>query len=239
MNKIKVSAVSYTNSKPFVYGLLHSGILESIELSLDIPSDCANKLIDNQVDIGLVPVAALLHVDNYQIVSQYCIGAVGAVDSVFIFSQKPISEIEKIKLDPQSRTSNNLSRVLLKNYWKISPDFITEGEADAFVQIGDRTFGKKDLYPYYYDLAEEWFKFTGLPFAFAVWASNKPIPEDFKESFNAALKLGLDHRKEVIEQIENIGNFDLDDYLMNKVDFNLDDKKLIAISKFHEFIKAL
>lgn len=239
MNKIKVSAVSYTNSKPFVYGLLHSGILESIELSLDIPSDCANKLIDNQVDIGLVPVAALLHVDNYQIVSQYCIGAVGAVDSVFIFSQKPISEIEKIKLDPQSRTSNNLSRVLLKNYWKISPDFITEGEADAFVQIGDRTFGKKDLYPYYYDLAEEWFKFTGLPFAFAVWASNKPIPEDFKESFNAALKLGLDHRKEVIEQIENIGNFDLDDYLMNKVDFNLDDKKLIAINKFHEFIKAL
>ncbi|WP_276362121.1 menaquinone biosynthesis protein [Daejeonella sp. H1SJ63] len=239
MNKIKVSAVSYTNSKPFVYGLLHSGILESIELSLDIPSDCANKLIDNQVDIGLVPVAALLHVDNYQIVSQYCIGAVGAVDSVFIFSQKPISEIEKIKLDPQSRTSNNLSRVLLKNYWKISPDFITEGEADAFVQIGDRTFGKKDLYPYYYDLAEEWFKFTGLPFAFAVWASNKPIPEDFKGSFNAALKLGLDHRKEVIEQIENIGNFDLDDYLMNKVDFNLDDKKLIAISKFHEFIKAL
>lgn len=239
MNKIKVSAVSYTNSKPFVYGLLHSGILDSIELSLDIPSDCANKLIDNQVDIGLVPVAALLHVDNYQIVSQYCIGAVGAVDSVFIFSQKPISEIEKIKLDPQSRTSNNLSRVLLKNYWKISPDFITEGEADAFVQIGDRTFGKKDLYPYYYDLAEEWFKFTGLPFAFAVWASNKPIPEDFKESFNAALKLGLDHRKEVIEQIENIENFDLDDYLMNKVDFNLDDKKLIAISKFHEFIKAL
>lgn len=239
MNKIKVSAVSYTNSKPFVYGLLHSGILDSIELSLDIPSDCANKLIDNQVDIGLVPVAALLHVDNYQIVSQYCIGAVGAVDSVFIFSQKPISEIEKIKLDPQSRTSNNLSRVLLKNYWKISPDFITEGEADAFVQIGDRTFGKKDLYPYYYDLAEEWFKFTGLPFAFAVWASNKPIPEDFKGSFNAALKLGLDHRKEVIEQIENIENFDLDDYLMNKVDFNLDDKKLIAISKFHEFIKAL
>ena len=49
MNKIKVSAVSYTNSKPFVYGLMHSGILDSIDLSLDIPSDCANKLIDNAI----------------------------------------------------------------------------------------------------------------------------------------------------------------------------------------------
>ncbi len=218
---------------------MHSGILDSIELSLDIPSDCANKLIENQVDIGLVPVAALLHIDNYQIVSQYCIGAVGAVDSVFIFSDKPIDEIKTIRLDSQSHTSNNLSRVLLKNYWKVNPEFVTEGEADAFVQIGDRTFGKKDLYSYAYDLAEEWFKFTGLPFAFAVWASNKPIPEDFKLSFNAALKSGLDHRKEVIAEMKNIENFNLDDYLMNKVDFNLDDQKLKAISKFHEYIKAL
>ena len=239
MNKIKVSAVSYTNSKPFVYGLMHSGILDRIDLSLDIPSECANKLIDNQVDIGLVPVAALLHVDNYEIVSQYCIGALGAVDSVFIFSDKPINEIKTIRLDSQSRTSNNLSRVLLKNYWKVFPEFVTEGEADAFVQIGDRTFGKKDIYSHVYDLAEEWFKFTGLPFAFAVWASNKPIPTEFKSSFNAALKLGLDHRKEVISQMEKIQNFDLDDYLMNKVDFNLDDQKLQAITKFHNYIKAL
>ncbi len=239
MNKIKVSAVSYTNSKPFVYGLMHSGILDKIELSLDIPSDCANKLIENQADIGLVPVAALLHIDNYQIVSQYCIGAFGAVDSVFIFSQKPIDGIKKIKLDPQSRTSNNLSRVLLKNHWKLNPEFVTEGEADAFVEIGDRTFGKKELYPYSYDLAEEWFKFTGLPFAFAVWASNKPVSDEFKVLFNEALKLGLDHRKDVIAQIQHIENFDLDDYLMNKIDFNLDDQKLKAISKFHEFIKAL
>ena len=95
------------------------------------------------------------------------------------------------------------------------------------------------MYSYAYDLAEEWFKFTGLPFAFAVWASNKPIPEDFKLSFNAALKSGLDHRKEVIAEMKNIENFNLDDYLMNKVDFNLDDQKLKAISKFHEYIKAL
>ena len=239
MNKIKVSAVSYTNSKPFVYGLLHSGILDQIELSLDIPSDCANKLIENKVDIGLVPVAALLHVQDYHIISNYCIGANGAVDSVFIFSNKPIAEIKTLQLDAQSRTSNNLAKVLLKNFWKINPEFVEHDQADAFVQIGDRTFGKKEQFLHHYDLAEEWFNFTGLPFAFAVWASNKPIPEDFKLAFNAALKLGLDHREEVLITLNKVENFDLDDYLMKKVDFDLDNEKLKAISKFHKLIREL
>jgi chorismate dehydratase len=239
LNKIKVSAVSYTNSKPFVYGLMHSGILDQIELSLDIPSDCASKLIENKVDIGLVPVAALLHVQDYHIISNYCIGANGAVDSVFIFSNKPIAEIKTLQLDAQSRTSNNLAKVLLKNFWKINPEFVDHDQADAFVQIGDRTFGKKEQFLFHYDLAEEWFNFTGLPFAFAVWASNKPISESFKLAFNAALKLGLEHREDVLKTLNKVENFDLDDYLMKKVDFILDEEKLKAISKFHQLIREL
>lgn len=218
---------------------MHSGILDQIELSLDIPSDCANKLIENKVDIGLVPVASLLHVNDYHIVSNYCIGANGAVDSVFIFSNKPIAEVKTVQLDAQSRTSNNLAKVLLKNFWKINPEFVDKGQADAFVLIGDRTFGKKEQFLCHYDLAEEWFNFTGLPFAFAVWASNKPIPEAFKLAFNAALKLGLDHREDVLKTLNRVENFDLDDYLMKKVDFILDEDKLKAIDKFHQLIRAL
>ncbi|MEO8795423.1 MAG: MqnA/MqnD/SBP family protein, partial [Daejeonella sp.] len=124
MNKIKISAVSYTNTKPFVYGITNSPIIDKVDLSLDIPSTCANKLIDNQVDIGLVPVAALLRIPNYQIITDYCIGADGPVHSVFIFSEKPIAEIKTIRLDEQSRTSNNLALVLLKNYWKSSPEIV-------------------------------------------------------------------------------------------------------------------
>jgi chorismate dehydratase len=239
LNKIKVSAVSYTNTKPFVYGLMHSGILDQIDLALDIPSDCANKLINNQADIGLVPVAALLQIPNYEIVSKYCIGASGAVDSVFIFSNKPVSEIRTLKLDSQSRTSNNLAKVLLKHHWNLTPEFVNEGAADAFVQIGDRTFGKKGDYAYKYDLAEEWMHFSNLPFVFAVWAANKSIPDAFKADFNSALKLGLDHRQEVIAEIPVIENFDFGDYLMNKIDFDLDEKKLEALDKFLGLVKAL
>lgn len=238
-NKIKISAVSYTNTKPFVYGIMHSGILAQIDLSLDIPSDCAAKLINNQVDIGLVPVAALLHIPGYQIVSNYCIGATGPVDSVFIFSDLPIEEVRTIRLDEQSKTSNNLTRVLLKNYWKVKPRVLTEGEADAFVQIGDRTFGKKGQYAYTYDLAAEWQKFTGLPFVFAVWAANKEIPETFLAGFNTALRHGLDHRKEVIAGIPAMDKFDIGDYLLHKIDYDLDAKKLKALKLFHRLITEL
>jgi chorismate dehydratase len=239
LKKIKVSAVSYTNSKPFVFGLMHTDIINKIDLSLDIPSECALKLINNQVDIGLVPVAALLQIPNYEIISEYCIGANGAVDSVFIFSNKPIAELETLKLDSQSRTSNYLAKVLIKNYWKCNPEIVSHENADAFVQIGDRTFGKKDQFLYHYDLAEEWFKYTALPFAFAVWASNKTIDESFKIDFNAALEFGLKQRDQVLKELQAVDNFDLNDYLMKKVDFDLNEGKLKAIKKFHELIRDL
>ena len=238
MNKIKISAVSYTNTKPFVYGITHSDIINQIDLSLDIPSTCANKLIDNQVDIGLVPVAALLRIPEYHIISEYCIGADGPVNSVFIFSEKPIEEIRSIRLDEQSRTSNNLALVLLKNYWKISPEVVT-GEADAFVQIGDRTFGKVHQYSFAYDLAAEWKNFTGLPFAFAVWASNKKINPEFISGLNSALKFGIDNRELILSQLPQYNGFDLQDYLMNRLDFNLDNLKREAIDKFLKLVKEL
>ena len=57
--RIKISAVSYLNTLPFIYGLEHSGLLSTVELSRDIPSECARKLLAGEVDVGLVPVAVL------------------------------------------------------------------------------------------------------------------------------------------------------------------------------------
>jgi len=241
MQKIKISAVSYTNTIPFIHGIEQSPkLLDLIDLSLDIPSVCASKLIDNQVDIGLVPVAALLDIPNYRIVSDYCIGSVGKVTSVFIFSKKPIDSIATICLDSQSRTSNNLARVLLQNYWKKEVTIVEEGEAaDAYVQIGDRTFGKDKIEPYAYDLGEIWTTFTGLPFTYAVWAANKEIPESFIESFNNALKLGLDNREELLNSIPEREDIDIREYLLSSINYDLDDKKRSAIKLFHQFIGEL
>jgi len=247
LEKIRISAVSYTNTKPFLYGIQHTDIINKIELSLDMPSDCAQKLIDDKVDIGLIPVAATLNLPEWHLVSDYCIGAVGAVNSVFIFSNCPIEEVKTLQLDPESRSSNNLAKVLLKNYWKLKPHFVTNapdyGKLDnkntAFVQIGDRTFGKAGQYPYVYDLAAEWTTFTGLPFTFAAWIANKPISPDFIQEFNQSLQYGLDHRNELFAEMTMRNDFDLQDYLLHKIDYPLTLQKREALYLFIDYIKVL
>lgn len=247
MNKIRISAVSYTNTKPFIYGIQHSAVAEKIDLSLDMPSDCAQKLIDDRADIGLIPVAATLNMPYWEIVSDYCIGAVGAVNSVFIFSNCDIQDVKVMQLDPESRSSNNLAKVLMKNYWKVKPQLVVNADDyttsddpyTAFVQIGDRTFGKPAQYKYVYDLSAEWQDFTGLPFVFAAWIANKPIPERFTTEFNTALKRGLDHREELVKTLPLRDDFDLRDYLMHKLDFSLTQDKRKALYLFLDYIKAL
>jgi chorismate dehydratase len=221
--------------------------MDKIELSLDMPSDCAQKLIDDKVDIGLIPVAATLNMPEWHLVSDYCIGAVGAVNSVFIFSNCPIHRVKTLQLDPESRSSNNLAKVLLKNYWKLSPELIVNApnygtlsnQDAAFVQIGDRTFGKASNYAYVYDLAAEWTNFTGLPFTFAAWIANKPIPKDFISEFNQALQYGLDHRHELFEEMTMRSDFDIKDYLLHKIDYPLTQQKREALYMFLNYIKEL
>ena len=241
MDKIKISAVAYTNTKPFIYGIEHSAVLSQIDLSLDIPSDCAARVIDGSVDLGLIPVAAIPFVPNANIITDYCIGSVGAVNSVFIFSSVPADQIRTVKLDRESRTSNNLAKVLLKFHFKQDVTFTTDLDADtdAIVLIGDRTFGKKDDYAFVYDMGEEWMKFTGLPFVYAAWVANKPIPEAFVNEFNAALKLGLASRAAVVKNLPVNPLFDLEDYLMHKLDFDLTEDKKKALYLFLDYIKAL
>ncbi|WP_029285098.1 menaquinone biosynthetic enzyme MqnA/MqnD family protein [Pedobacter sp. R20-19] len=241
MNKIKISAVAYTNTKAFIYGLEHSDIINKIDLSLDIPSDCAAKVISGEVDMGLMPVAAIPLVPHANIVADYCIGSDGAVNSVFIFSNVPIEKIKTLKLDAHSRTSNNLAKVLLKFYWKKDVDFTTDQavDTDALVLIGDRTFGKKDDFAFAYDMGEEWKNFTGLPFMYAAWVANKKISDEFKAEFNAALKFGLEHRDEVLKDLPTVSNFDLKDYLYDKLQFDATEERKQAMNLFLKYIDQL
>ncbi len=86
-------------------------------------------------------------------------------------------------LDYQSRTSDDLLKILIKEYWKINPVFEeTSGEYQSKISgttaaliIGDRALKQREISSYIYDLGLEWKKFTGLPFVFAAWVSNKKL----------------------------------------------------------------
>ena len=102
------------NTKPLLYGIKRHPVINEIELTEDYPARIAQMLIDDEVDVGLIPVAATLRLKEWYINGDYCIGSNGTVASVWIFSEVPMEEIERVYLDYQSRTSVNLAKVLLK-----------------------------------------------------------------------------------------------------------------------------
>jgi chorismate dehydratase len=241
----KISVVSYLNAKPFIYGLMHAPNGSHFNYCLDIPAVCAAKLATNEVQIGLIPVAAMLDIQNPQIITDYCISAHEAVNSVFIFANSSIDEIHTIYLDPHSRSSNNLAKILLKYYWKKEVvfkertiDIVSLKDGEAFVLIGDRTFGIQEQYQHVYDLATAWFNFTQLPFVFAAWVANKVLSADFIKEFNAVLAYGLANKNEVIKA-NQLANFDVADYLNNKINYHLSEEKLKSIELYLAYCKSL
>lgn len=242
MEKIKISAVSYLNTKPFVYGLQHSDVIGKIDLSLDIPSLCASKLTTGLADIGLIPVAAIADVPNAQIISNYCIASSGKVRTVVLLSNVPLPEISRIILDYQSRTSVQLVQILARNFWKISPVWecgqpgYVEGEHEettAIVVIGDRVFEAEKRFTYCYDLGESWKDFTGYDFVFACWIANKQIDIEFISEFNKSLAHGLMQMEAVIGECEkNYPDYQLNEYFYSNICFTFDDSKRKGLELF-------
>lgn len=239
---IRVSAVSYLNTEPFIYGLKRNRFSDNIRLSLDYPSLCAEKLLNNEVDIGLVPISILKNQDNLKIISDYCIGADGNVESVCLFSNSPINKVETIYLDYQSKTSIELLKILLKEYWRVQPKLLPLSidaksnlrSRQAQLIIGDRAFKFKETYSYSYDLSYYWKEMTGLPFVFACWLSNKDLDPAFIRSFNLSLFYGLNN---ITNILKNLGRtyqdcYDIKDYLTNKISYKLDSKKREAMELF-------
>lgn len=239
--KMRVGAVSYLNTKPLLYGLQHHAISESIELIEDYPANLARALEENTIDIGLVPVAVIPKLPEAHIISNYCIGATGPVASVSIFSQVPMESITSVYLDYQSKTSVNLARILLKNYWKqdvllleASSNFmdLIDGNTAAVI-IGDRALEKYNSYAYRYDLAEAWINYTGKPFVFATWVANKPIDEVFIANFNEANGIGLKNIDTVVEQLSHKNNsYDLHTYFTKNISYTLDAAKKEGMAQF-------
>ena len=238
---MRVGAVSYLNTKPLLYGLQHHAISESIELIEDYPANLARALEENTIDIGLVPVAVIPKLPEAHIISNYCIGATGPVASVSIFSQVPMESIKAVYLDYQSKTSVNLARILLKEYWKqdvllleASSNFmdLIDGSTAA-VLIGDRALEKYNSYAYRYDLAEAWINYTGKPFVFATWVANKPIDEVFIANFNEANGIGLKNIDTVVEQLSHKNNsYDLHTYFTKNISYTLDAAKKEGMAQF-------
>jgi chorismate dehydratase len=251
MDKIRISAVKYANTYPFIYGLTESGFHKKVMLETDHPADCAAKLISGKVDVGLIPVACMPGLKEYHVISDYCIGANGNVRTVLLLSNCHFEEIETIYLDYRSRSSIALSKVLAKNYWNREFrwmntskgfDFRNIGFKEAVVLIGDQCFEYEKSFRNKIDLASEWKDFSGLPFVFACWTSNKEIEKEFIDEFNDALTLGILNIDKVAKKFGKTGTIPCEilmKYLTENIDYNLDEKKKKGLELFLELLKKL
>jgi len=237
--RLRIGAVSYLNTRPLMHGVLRSGLMQKVDLIADFPANIAAMLLNDEIDIGLVPVAIIPRLKEAHIITNYCIGAVGRVESVGIFSEVPLEQVEKLILDYQSRTSVNLARILLKEYWKKEVELVQAKEdyrhlikgTTAAVVIGDRALSQHKKSAYYYDLSEAWQKHTGLPFVFAVWVANKPVDADFEDAFNRANAYGIHHIAEVVEGLD-FADFDLIKYYTQHISYTFDEAKQKGLELF-------
>lgn len=177
MERVRVGAVNYLNTKPLICDL--DKLAPEAELILDVPSRLADRLAVGELDVALIPVIEYFRAGTYSIVPDISIATRGPVLSVTLFSRVPWGQIRRVALDAGSRTSAALTQVLLRKRYGVTPEVVPlpldrhaeDADADAVLLIGDRAMRAcLPGFGHAFDLGQEWFEWSGLPFVYAVWA---------------------------------------------------------------------
>ncbi len=211
--KRRVSAVSYLNTSPLVWGMLHGPQHGVFDLSFTLPSECADALWAGEADIGLVPIIELARQPELLVVPGSSIACEGAVRSILLVSKKSLDELESFAADSGSRTSVVLTQIILARRHGIRPDVVALPadldnmleQADAALIIGDPALkidpamGSWRGRPVHvFDLGAEWFDMTGLPMVFAVWAG-KGLDPSVTQVFADSASYGRARTDEIVE----------------------------------------
>ena len=190
---MRLGRIPWINCYP-VYGAIDRGL---VNVPAKLVSGTASELND-LLATGALQASAVSAVEYarnaalYHLLPDLAITCDGPVHSVALFSKRPIAELTgcTVLLSASSRTSVLLLELLCRHRWNIAPHFATaRAEApdlttlaalphEAVLVIGDAALhlATQASYPMRIDLGEEWKKWTGLPFVFAVWAARRDAP---------------------------------------------------------------
>jgi chorismate dehydratase len=241
--KIRLGAVTYLNARPLVYSL--PKIAPQVEILVDLPSRLADALGSGQLDVAMIPSIEYARHPGYAIISDACIACDGAVRSVKLYSRVPIERITSLALDEGSRTSAALVRILLKEQFGIWPETYplpigaswVDTLADAVLLIGDRGMLPTDEhFAFEWDLGEQWSRWTGLPFVFAMWIARPGVDlSGVAEVLSAARDEGIARFEEIArEAAPTIGVSEADclSYLRDHLEFHLGSRQRQGLERF-------
>lgn len=180
---MRIAAIRYINALPLIYGLQKN---PTVQLILDTPAECYEKLVNGEVDAALIPAFGTQTSSVVRVVKGLGIAATNQTESVYVFSTKPLDRVECVLTPPSSLTSTILLKIILKVKYNNSPQFHSNNinnihdalrRYDAVLVIGDDAILTEKTDYDHYDLATEWFSITRLPFVFALWACTRPLLE--------------------------------------------------------------
>jgi predicted solute-binding protein len=208
LGRLRVCAVSYLNTTPLVWGMLHGDQRGQFELDFRVPSGCADAVAGGNADIGIVPSFELTRQD-LEVLPGAGIACHGAVRSILLISKRPAAEIRQLAADSSSRTSVQLARVILERKYGAAPEVISHppdvdamlAAADAALVIGDPALridpGKLPFHVY--DLGAEWLEMTGKPMVFAVWAGRRDaVTPEVTQAFRESCRFGRMRIDEIV-----------------------------------------
>jgi chorismate dehydratase len=196
--------IGYINCYP-VYGAIDRGIVKvDAELVTGTPAELNDLLVAGELDVSVISaVEYARHAKDLVLLPDLAISCDGPVRSVVLFSRQAVSRLDgqTILITQSSRTSVALLELLCRDVWKIEPKFVeARAEAadldnlaklphDAVLVIGDPALllAARGAYSRAIDLGEEWKKWTGLPFVFAVWAARREADPVAVRQVHAAL----------------------------------------------------
>lgn len=227
---LRIGAVSYLNTKPLIWPL------DEAALTLDVPARLAGAFYAGALDVALLPIFEVLRHGGGDVVDDVAIACRGDVYSVIVGSRTPFAECGEIYLDPSSRSSAALLRVLIAEY---HPQLrVREGqppEDAARLLIGDPAIAFRSHLQsgwFCHDLGALWQEHTGLPFVFAVWVLRSGL--DKASAVAAALReckaLGLAARVDIAGSEES-PDFALD-YLTRFIRYGIGSEERRAIELF-------
>ena len=202
-------AVSYLNTVPLVWGLLHDPPLQgTFDLGFAVPSECADQLASGRADIGILPVVEMAR-QRLDFFRGSGIASFGPVRSILLISRVPFGEIRTLATDSGSRTSVMLARIILAEKFGVTPSLVSLppdltamlGVADAALLIGDAALHVDPAaVPFQtLDLGQEWTALTGLPMVFAVWAGRKGrLRQAYGDALLASCRYGISRMDEIV-----------------------------------------
>lgn len=236
----RIGCVPYLNSKPLVFGI-------EDQVSFDVPSALASRLRAGELDCALVPVVEYFEHPHYQILPGICIASRGPVRSVYLAYRGPLSGVRKVFLDPSSKTSSLLLRVVLGEFFGLEPEYLDPGCAtpdrdDARLIIGDPALLQRarllESGWNLLDLGEAWFDSTELPFVYACWLVREGLDAmPYLDTLTRARENGLAHIDDVVRGEIRFSEKMVRSYLKDAVRYDFGASEIKGLLEFQRLLK--